>query len=165
MEIRILGAHNQETRDTRLAALLVDGVLALDAGSLTSSLTLPEQERIRAILLIHRHFDHIRDLLTLGLATEHSGTVEVYGIEDTVNKLSLHYLNGELYPNFTQRPDPKKPKFRLKIVTPFEQVSLLDYMVVAVPVPHGAPAVGYQVASAGHVPSGGVRVRHPVDHV
>ena len=42
MEIRTLGAHSQETAATRLTAILVDGVLALDAGALTSTLTYGE---------------------------------------------------------------------------------------------------------------------------
>ena len=67
MHVRILGAHNIETASTRLTALLVDGRLALDAGALTSTLTLAEQDEIRAVLLTHHHFDHARDLVTLGM--------------------------------------------------------------------------------------------------
>ncbi len=103
MEIRILGAHNLETRGTRLASLLIDGVLALDAGGLSSGLTLAEQGGVRSILLTHRHFDHVRDLLTLGLATRDSDTtVDVYGIEDTVHHVRSYLINGKLYPDFTQ---------------------------------------------------------------
>ncbi len=39
MNIRVLGAHNTESRTTRYMSLLVDGILALDAGGLTSSLS------------------------------------------------------------------------------------------------------------------------------
>ena len=69
MRVRVLGAHQLETRDTRLTSFLVDGVLAVDAGSLTSGLTLEEQESVEAILITHQHFDHCRDLLTFGLNT------------------------------------------------------------------------------------------------
>ena len=43
MKIEFLGAHTTETRSTRLSSLLIDDVLALDAGGLTSSLSLAEQ--------------------------------------------------------------------------------------------------------------------------
>ena len=62
MEIRILGAHNVESANTRLTSLLVDGVLAVDAGALTSSLTFAEQEKVSSILLTHCHYDHVRDV-------------------------------------------------------------------------------------------------------
>ena len=114
MEIRILGAHNIETRDTRLASLLIDGVLALDAGSLSSGLTLPEQGSIQAVLLTHHHFDHVRDLLTLGLAThELDATIEVYAIEDTVQHVRSHLMNGELYPDFFSKAHTRKSQVSL----------------------------------------------------
>ena len=43
-------------------SILVDGKLAIDAGGLTTALTLEEQERIDAMIITHRHFDHIKDL-------------------------------------------------------------------------------------------------------
>jgi len=51
MQIRFLGAHNTETQTTRLPGVLIDNRLALDAGSLTSSLSLEEQLKLDAILL------------------------------------------------------------------------------------------------------------------
>ena len=62
MELRILGSHNMESRDTRFETYLIDGILALDAGGLTCALTFEEQENIQAIVLTHPHFDHIRGL-------------------------------------------------------------------------------------------------------
>ena len=46
MRVRVLGAHQLETRDTRLTSFLIDGVLAVDAGSITSGLTLEEQKSV-----------------------------------------------------------------------------------------------------------------------
>ncbi|UCD22371.1 MAG: MBL fold metallo-hydrolase, partial [Chloroflexota bacterium] len=60
MIIRFLGTHNAESRNTRLVSFLIDNVLAIDAGSLVSELTFSEQEKIKAILLSHAHYDHIR---------------------------------------------------------------------------------------------------------
>jgi ribonuclease BN (tRNA processing enzyme) len=40
----------------------VDDVLALDAGGLTSSLALSEQLGLKAVLITHRHYDHVKVL-------------------------------------------------------------------------------------------------------
>ena len=66
MRIRVLGAHNCETRSTRLVTLLIDDILALDAGGLTSTLTVKAQKKLKGILLTHPHYDHIRDIPALG---------------------------------------------------------------------------------------------------
>ena len=79
MEVRVLGAHKLESLETRHTCFLIDDVLGLDAGSLASSLSLEEQTRIKAVLLTHQHFDHIRDIPTLGLALlDQPGTIDVY---------------------------------------------------------------------------------------
>jgi len=75
MELEILGAHNCESRDAKLTSLLIDGTVVIDAGSLTSSLSLEAQQRVKAILITHRHFDHIRDLATFGMNAYMSGYV------------------------------------------------------------------------------------------
>ena len=42
MELRVLGAHNMESNHTRMESHLIDGVLALDAGSITRALSFDE---------------------------------------------------------------------------------------------------------------------------
>ena len=98
MELEILGAHNCESRDAKLTSLLIDSSLAIDVGSLTSSLSLEAQKRVKAILLTHRHFDHIRDLATFGMNIYTSGPVNVYALDSVLNIISTHLLNDVVYP-------------------------------------------------------------------
>jgi len=148
MRIRLLGAHNLESRTTRMAALLVDGVLALDCGGLTGALTLAEQHRVRAVLLTHRHYDHLKDLLPLCLATFTDGQpIDLYALPDTLEALEGHLLDGVHYPDFRVRPSPQEPKLRLHPLEPLQEVQVLGYRVLPVPLPHGIPAVGYLLAS------------------
>ena len=148
MELRVLGAHNMESKDTSFASYLIDGVLVLDAGGLTRALTFEEQKSIRAVLLSHRHFDHVRDLLPLGVGlrtSEHP--VDIYAIEDTVRYVSDKLLDGSLYPNFLQWPTPENPIFRLHTLEFFQEYEVLGYKVKPVPVPHTVPAAGFEISN------------------
>ena len=148
MQLRVLGAHNMESDKTHYEAHLVDGVLALDAGSLTRTLAFEEQKRIRAIILSHRHFDHTRDLLPLGLNIRDTGvTVEVYAIKDTVDHVGSKLLDGTIYPVSPTEPSAEHPSIRLNVVEFYEEFKVLDYTAMAVPVPHAVPAAGFQLSS------------------
>ena len=102
MIIRFLGTHNAESRDSRLASLLIDGVLALDAGSLTSELSLDEQDKIKAVLLSHGHYDHIRDIPALAFNNSHR-TTRVLATPETLEVLASHLLDGVIYPKFIEK--------------------------------------------------------------
>lgn len=147
MEIRILGAHNLETATSRLSSLVIDGVLALDAGSLTSGLTLEEQARLKAVLLTHYHFDHVRDLATLGLGTFAFGTTEVHASQAVLDVVASHLMDGTIYPDFTQRPSPEKPSLRL-VPLGEGKSQVAGYSVTPVPMPHSVPCTGYLVADS-----------------
>ena len=148
MKLRILGAHNLESKSTRLEAHLIDEVLALDAGSLTRALTLEEQRAVRAILLSHRHYDHVRDLPIFGLAVRDTGvTVDLYAIADTAQFISSKLLDGSLYPNPLEYPSPDNPALRLNVVEFYQEFEVLGYKVTAVPVPHAVPAAGFQITN------------------
>ena len=151
MRLRILGAHNFESRDTRMSSYLIDGTLALDAGSLTRSLTFDQQKELRGIILSHRHFDHTRDLLPLGLALFRGGdhTVDIYGIEDTIDFVVSNLLDTRNCPDFTKVPSADRPAFRFHVVEFHQEFEVLDYTVMAVPVPHAVPAAGFLVSSGG----------------
>lgn len=150
MEIEILGAHHCESSDSRLVSLLVDRVLALDVGALTSGLSLTDQMRVTSALITHHHFDHVRDLATFGINRYLSGTVNVYGLKSTLEVVSAHLLNDVLYPDFLRRPSPDKPTFRFHPVEPGKEVIIDGYRVLPLAIRHGnVPALGYSVSSSG----------------
>ena len=149
MKLRVLGAHNVESRHTRMESHLIDGVLALDAGSLTRSLTQDELSGIRAIILSHRHFDHVKDLLPLGIAVRNEGvTIDVYAIQDTVAAVTETLMTGRLFPDFLSLPSVEAPTFRMHSVEFYQPIEVLGYEAIAVPVPHSVPAAGFQVSDS-----------------
>jgi ribonuclease BN (tRNA processing enzyme) len=148
MNIRFLGAHACEWQKTRLISLLIDDVLAIDAGALTSSLSIEAQQKIKAILLTHQHYDHIRDIPTIAINLFlNGGTIKVYSIPAVFDVLARHLLNDEIYPDFRQKP-AYNPTISFTIIEPHQAEQIEGYTVLAVPVNHNAPAVGYQVTSA-----------------
>jgi len=148
MDIRFLGAHNCESKDTRYISLLIDGTLAIDAGGLTASLSLEEQQRLEALLLTHHHYDHIRDLPALAMNSflGDGYTISVHSTAPVLETVSSYLFDGELYPRFTEIPH-KKPILRFTIIEPYQQISINGFEILAVPVEHSIPAVGYQVTS------------------
>ncbi len=150
MKIEILGAHNTETDRCRLPCLLVDDEIALDAGGLTSSLALDKQQRIKAVLLTHHHFDHTKDLVMLGANDSMPpSTVDVYGLPDTLEAVYLYLLDGKMYRDYTQWPSKDQPRLRLRPIAPFQRLFIQNHEIVPVPVSHTVPAVGYLVKAEG----------------
>ena len=129
MEVKILGAHNAETKKTRLISLLIDNMLAIDAGALTSSLSLTAQRKIRAILLTHHHFDHVRDLVTLGMNAAFWPPVVVHALKETIEVLNLCLLDGKIYVDFTQFPSKENPSLQFRIVEPHKEEVIEGYKI------------------------------------
>jgi ribonuclease BN (tRNA processing enzyme) len=147
MKIKILGAHNIESKDTGCACLLIDDVLALDAGALTSRLSFEAQQKLRAVLLTHWHYDHVKDIPILGMNCFLLGkTLEIYTTRPDYEDLAAYLLDGKLYPDFREKP-PDKPALRFNIVEPGREESVEGYRILPVTVNHAIPCVGYQVTS------------------
>jgi ribonuclease BN (tRNA processing enzyme) len=147
MELEILGAHNCESRDAKLTSLLIDGTVVIDAGSLTSSLSLEAQQRVKAILITHRHFDHIRDLATFGMNAYMIGPINIYALDSVLGVISTHLLNEVLYPDFRNKPFPDKPALKFCPLEPNREVIIEGYAVLPLPVSHNVPTIGYQVTA------------------
>src|SRR4030043_1462793 len=148
MKVLILGAHSSACAGQRVVSLLVDGTLALDAGGLSSSLSLPEQQKVRAILLTHHHFDHSRDLVTLAANGAVFPTpVDVYALSHTLDIVNSCLLDGKMYADFSKWPSEEKPFLRLKVIEPLQRQNIQGYDVLPVPVQHAVPCLGFQVTS------------------
>ena len=147
MKVCVLGAQKMESLHAKHTCFLIDEVLGLDAGSLASSLATADQIKVQAVLLTHQHFDHIRDIPTLGLASLGDGnTIGLFGLPETHDAVHKHLLNWRLYPDMTEPLGPEQPpKFKLNPIAPGNQFTALSYQVSAIEVPHTVPNVGYVV--------------------
>ena len=148
MELRILGAHSNEAKGARLTSFLIDNVLAIDAGGLTSALSFDEQEKIKAVLLTHHHFDHTRDLVTLGYnAALWDGQIKVYALSEALDVVVPCLLDGKIYANLLEYPSKKSPTLQFETIEPYKEENVEGYKILALPVKHNTPTVGYQVTS------------------
>jgi ribonuclease BN (tRNA processing enzyme) len=148
VEIQILGAHATEAKGARLTSLLIDNVLAIDAGGFTSALSLSQQQKIKAVLLTHHHFDHTRDLVTLGANVNYwQGQIEVYALKQTFDVIVSCLLDGKIYINLLEYPSKEQPFLLLKTIEPFRKEVIAGYDVLPLPVKHSVPTVGYQIIS------------------
>jgi ribonuclease BN (tRNA processing enzyme) len=147
MNIQVLGAHNVESQNSRLVSLLIDDVLAVEASALTSSLSFAAQQKLKAVLLTHQHYDHLRDIPALGMNfLIHENSIDIYSTRAVYEALTVHLLNDVLYPNFIKKPE-QKPAIKFKTIEPGKAENIHGYSVLPVPVNHGVTTVGFQITS------------------
>ncbi len=145
MELRVLGCHGGETPSHKTSAFLIDDRLALDAGSITRSLTLDEQRRLKACVISHAHLDHIRDLATLADNRCQTGCepLIVAGTAGTLRALEDHFFNGVLWPDFRKIPSESEPTLRFVELPMGGAQTVEGYEIESVPVNHTIESAGF----------------------
>jgi ribonuclease BN (tRNA processing enzyme) len=148
MEVKLLGAHQGQSRDIGFMSILVDGRLAIDAGGLTTALTLEEQEQIEAVLVTHRHFDHIKDLVALAHNNWEVRSLHIYCIDDARSALQAHIFNDVVWPTMSVQIGSYYP-LTWHRVEPGVTSDVLGYGVTPIEVSHTVPTVGYFIEKDG----------------
>lgn len=151
MQLRILGCHGGETPKHRTSSFLLGDSLAVDAGAITSGLSLREQERIQSVLVSHPHMDHIRDLATLAdnRCQQGGSTLDIVGIPATIAALKTHFFNDVIWPDFTKIDAKDGPTVRFVEVQPNEQTDVDGYEVTPVLVNHTVDTSAFIIRQSG----------------
>ncbi|MFN7132566.1 MAG: MBL fold metallo-hydrolase [Myxococcales bacterium] len=148
MNLRVLGCHGGELPRHRTTCFLVDGVLALDAGALTSGLPLDELVKVDDIVLSHSHFDHIKDLPLLAdlVVGRRDTPVTVHASTACARTLRESVFNNELWPDFTRIPTRARPVIRIKPFRLNRPFQVGRYRILPVPVSHPVESCGFVVS-------------------
>lgn len=152
MKLRILGCSGADFSGCKTSSYLIDRSLLVDAGTITSVLSVEEQSEIRQVLITHSHLDHIKGLPSLADSRcfdQASGGITVAGISETVSALREHLFNGILWPDFSRLPTREKPAISFMSVEAEVEYEFGDYVVTPFRVNHTVPAVGFLVRSRG----------------
>jgi ribonuclease BN (tRNA processing enzyme) len=153
MRLRVIGCAGGSAPDRLLSSYLIDDVLAIDAGSLTTALDLDAQRRLGAVALTHGHLDHV---WTLPFFLVHRFGAElpacaVHASAYTLETVQRHLFNDRVWIDESVLVDERGPLATWNAIEPGESTRMLDrYDVTAVALTHTVPSQAYCVRSGGH---------------
>jgi ribonuclease BN (tRNA processing enzyme) len=139
-----IDAEGRASPEQRLSCFVVDGRVAIDAGSIAIGLTESERGTVRDVILTHPHMDHIATLPIFvdDLFGSLEEPVRVHATEEVCEMIARDVFNGTVYPPFQ---DFNNGRTRVMEFVPFrvcEEFNVAHLKVKAVPVNHIVPTVG-----------------------
>ena len=151
MEIEVIGGFGGESLDCRMTCLVINGAIALDAGSLSQALSIERQRAVHAILLSHSHMDHTNSLPffienVFGALRE---AVDINASAATIYALRKHLFNNDTWPDFTRLPNHLLPAVRFHELTDEVPVTIDGVTFTPIPVDHLVPTHGFLIEQNG----------------
>jgi ribonuclease BN (tRNA processing enzyme) len=153
MRLKVLGAYGTCDASHNLTGYLIDDIIAVDAGTLTSKLTLAQQAKIEAVFITHAHADHTRDLphLILNRFHQNAPPLQVIAARKVMDELATHLFNGQIWPDFEQiiSPATGKTAVHYRPLAPGKTVTIGNATFTAISVEHTVPAAGVIIDAGG----------------
>ncbi len=130
------------------ACLIVDDVVAIDAGSLAMSRSLEQKRKIKDVVLTHAHLDHIAGLPLLidDLFAELQTPVRVHATHEVVEILENHIFNWHIYPRFSELKNDFGAVMEYQPFDAGEKFTVAHLDLEAVEMNHKVPTVGLIVS-------------------
>lgn len=150
MQIRVLGCHGSQTPGCNTTSFLLNGNTLVDAGTITSLLTIEEQLKINHVLITHAHLDHVRDIMFLAdniCYLQKDQPLVIVATKTIIETLKTYLFNNVVWPDFSMLPNPKKPVLKFETIKPGERITLDSLEVTAVLVNHVIETVSFVIES------------------
>jgi ribonuclease BN (tRNA processing enzyme) len=148
MNLQVLGCSGGIGQGLRTSSYLIDNSLLLDAGSGVGDLSLAQMRAIRHVFITHSHVDHVLSLPLMvdTLFDELSELpLQVHARPETIAILKQHLFNWQLWPDFTELPNPAQPVLEFVPMLPGDSVQINNLQIEMVEVKHTVPACAYIV--------------------
>ena len=151
MHLEVLGSYGGESRDCRMTCLLVNGGIALDAGSLSQALTVERQVEVRTIVLTHSHMDHTNSLpfFIENVYGKADGAIDVYASGPTTYSIRKYLFNNATWPDFTRLPNHLLPAVRFHEIVAEVPFTIDGVTFTPIPVSHTIPTFGFLIEDEG----------------
>jgi cAMP phosphodiesterase len=148
MKIKTLGCYGGQMPGKNVTGLLLDGRVLIDAGTVALAADIGEQRKIKAAFISHAHLDHVCGLpfYAVNVVSSKSEPVKIYGSQFTIDAVKNHLMNGVIWPDFTAIKNfGGFPVFKYETVAPLKWIKACGYDLMAVPVNHTIPTVGFLI--------------------
>ncbi|HDH00359.1 MAG TPA: 3',5'-cyclic-nucleotide phosphodiesterase, partial [Nitrospirae bacterium] len=132
-------------------SFLLDDSILIDAGTTTAAIGEGAQKKIGHIIITHSHFDHIRGIPTLAdnmFLRDPGHSITLVGTKAVLQVIRKNLLNNIVWPDFTRKPNLKKPALKLKVIKTGKPFRILDYRITAERTDHTVPAAGYIIENS-----------------
>jgi len=152
MNVRVLGCSGSQLPDYKTTCFLLGQNVLVDAGAVTSVLSLREQQKIDYIFVTHAHLDHIRDIVFLAdniYYQRREKPLVIVGTKGTLDAIHRCLFNNLIWPDFSRIPSPKTPVVKFQVIKPGRKQKIGDLLIKAVHLHHSVESVGYIIETEG----------------
>ncbi len=150
MNIEVLGAYGGESTECRMTCLLINDGIALDAGSLTQTLSLERQAAVQSIVLTHSHLDHTNSLpFFIENIFDRRVPINVYASATTIYAIRQHLFNNSTWPDFSRLPNHLLPSVKFHQLEAEVPVTIDGVRFTPIPVSHLVPTLGFLIEQDG----------------
>ena len=151
MRIEVIGPYGGETQGCRLTCLLIDGAIALDAGSLSQGLSVERQLEVGTIFLTHSHIDHTSSIPFFidNVFGRRDAPLDVYTSAATISAIRQYLFNDATWPDFTRLPNHLEPVVTFHELRDEEPVEVRGVRFTPIPVNHPVPTHGFLIERDG----------------
>ncbi|MFL6375468.1 MAG: MBL fold metallo-hydrolase [Pyrinomonadaceae bacterium] len=131
-----------------LVTMIVDDLVAIDAGCLAFSCTDVQREQVRDIVLTHTHLDHIAGLPLFidDLFATTQEPITIHATSEMIETLEQNIFNWAIYPRFSDLQNSHGNVVRYKEFASDSSFEIKHLTLQSIAVNHKVPSSGYIVS-------------------